>query len=94
MSWIMHKGYFSTSEIWKDQYDADIFLCDFKTTWYYGISKVIFLAKMLTWLHVFILYICIAKRKVEFSEEVQVKTIEAPEQLEIDEVRIVKIEIP
>ncbi|XP_045180374.2 signal transducing adapter molecule 2-like [Mercenaria mercenaria] len=28
------------------------------------------------------------KRKVEFSEEVQVKTIEAPEQLEIDEAKI------
>ena len=32
---------------------------------------------------------CIAKRKVEFSEEVQVKTIEAPEQVEIDEVRLI-----
>jgi len=27
-----------------------------------------------------------AKKKVEFNEEVQVKTIESPEQLDIDEV--------
>jgi hypothetical protein len=45
-------------------------------------------------LHVFILYMCTAKQKVEFSEEVQVKTIKAPEQLIIDEVKMAKIEIP